>query len=71
MSPSQRHPEKRPIKCYISHELHLKFSKLAEARGCSMSDLLTQFIIKETKNINLTAEDYEHIAASIRRSVKY
>lgn len=36
-----------------------------------MSDLLVQFVLNETKNISLTAEDYELIAAEIRRSIKY
>lgn len=71
MSPNQRDPEKRPLKCYVSHELHAKFRKLAERRGCPMSDLLVQFVLNETKNISLTAEDYELIAAEIRRSIKY
>lgn len=51
--------------------MHLKFKRLAEVRGCSMTDLLLQFVIQETKNIQLTAEDYEYIAAQLRKNNKY
>lgn len=71
MSPSQRNKEKKPLKVYLSRELHLKFSRLAEQRGCSMSDLLYQYVLEATKNIKLTAEDYAAIAEDIRRNVKY
>lgn len=36
-----------------------------------MSTLLLQFVLDETKNIKLTAEDYERIAADIRKGNKY
>lgn len=71
MSPSQRDKEKKPLKVYLTRELHLKFSRLAEQRGCKMSDMLYQFVLKETKKIKLTSEDYAAIAAEIRRNVKY
>lgn len=71
MSPSQRAKDQKPLKVYLSRELHLKFSRLAEQRGTSMSQLLYQFVLKETKKIELTAEDYAAIAAEIRRNVKY
>ena len=71
MAPSQRDIEKKPLKVYLTRELHLKFSRLAEKRGCNMSDLLIQFVIEATKDIKLTAEDYERIADEIRRGNKY
>lgn len=71
MSPNQRNPEKKPLKVYLSRELHMKFSKLAAQRGCSMSDLLLQYVLESTKNIQLTAEDYEQIAQEMRNAVKY
>lgn len=71
MSPSSRDPEKKPLKFYLTQELHLKFKRLAESRGCSMTELLLQFVIRETKNIQLTAEDYENIAAQLRQNNKY
>jgi hypothetical protein len=36
-----------------------------------MSDLLFQYVHKETKNIELTAADYEQIAAELRAGNKY
>lgn len=71
MSPSQRDKDKKPLKVYLSRELHLKFSRLAEQRGCSMSDLLLQFVLEATKTIKLTADDYAAIADDIRRNYKY
>jgi hypothetical protein len=71
MPPSQRHSEKKPLKVYLTRELHLKFQRLAESRGCTMSDLLFQYVHKETKNIELTAADYEQIAAELRAGNKY
>lgn len=71
MSPSQRKEDKRPLKVYVSQETHLKFSRLAERRGCTMSNLLLQFVLDQTKDIKLTAEDYERIAANIRKGNKY
>lgn len=71
MAPNQRDPEKKALKFYLTRELHLKLSRLAEMRGCSMTDLLTQFVLKETANIRLTPEDYEYIANEIRRGAKY
>lgn len=71
MSPSQRKEDKKPLKVYVSQETHLKFSRLAEKRGCTMSNLLLQFILDQTKDIKLTAEDYEQIAADIRKGNKY
>lgn len=71
MSPNQRDPEKKPLKVYLSRELHVKFSKLAASRGCSMSNLLLQHVLEATKGIQLTADDYEQIAREIRNASKY
>ena len=71
MSPSQRHKEKKPLKVYLSRELHLKFARLAEQRGCNMSTLLYQFVLEATKAIELTAEDYANIAREIEQNYKY
>lgn len=71
MAPNQRDPEKRAIKFFLSRELHLKLQQLAALRQSTMTDLLTQFVMKETSNIQLTAEDYERIAREIRQGNKY
>ncbi len=71
MAPSQRDIKKKPLKAYLPRELHLKFSRLAEKRGCKMSDILLQFITEATKDIKLTAEDYERIADDICKGNKY
>lgn len=71
MAPNQRDPEKRAIKFYVTRELHLKLQQLAALRCCTMTDLLTQFVIKETSSIKLTPEDYERIAREIRLGNKY
>lgn len=71
MSPSQRDKDKKPLKVYLSRELHLKFSRLAEQRGCTMSELLCQYVLQATKHIKLTADDYAAIAEDIRKNIKY
>lgn len=71
MAPSQRDPEKKPLKVYLTRELHLMFSKLAEKQGRTMSELLLQHVISATKNIRLTAEDYEKIANELKKGNKY
>ena len=61
MAPSQREKGKRSICFYIPVELYQAFKKRAAELNSNMAELLTLYIIKETKNIQLTREDYEEI----------
>lgn len=61
MSPRQRDKDKRNLHLYLPVELYVAFRRKAQQMGTTMSDLLTLFIINETKNTKLTEEDYEEI----------
>jgi hypothetical protein len=67
MSPSQHRSGRKSFLLRIDETLYLKFRKLAEALDTDMSDIIIAHIIKVTKNITLTAEDYERLAQAARR----
>lgn len=48
-------------------ELYEKFRKYADDLGLSMSEILTAYLVHQTANIELDAEDYERIAQELRR----
>ena len=53
---------------FLPVELYVAFKRKAKLLGTTMSDLLTLYIIKETKNTKLTKEDYEEIAGFRKRN---
>lgn len=65
--PGQRHKDRRGLLIYITHEHYAKFAKKAGLLGMTMSEILTAYIIKLTRDIQLTPEDYEDIARRIRK----
>lgn len=64
--PNKRQSDKRMIRAWITAELYEMFRKRASQLGTTMSELLTLYIIQQTKNITLTPEDYERIAREQR-----
>ena len=66
MSPSQHRAGRKQFNLRIDAELYLKFRKLAEILDTDMSDILLTYIVKSTKNITLTPEDYERLATASR-----
>lgn len=66
MSPSQHRSGRKSFLLRIDEPLYLKFRKLSEMLNTDMSDILLTYIVKQTKNINLTAEDYERLAEAAR-----
>jgi len=65
--PSKRKDDKRPLLVWISEELHAKFKKRAKSLGLSMSEIVLAYLLTQTKNIELTPEEYEDIAKKIRK----
>lgn len=63
--PNKRAPEKRVFKIWLTEELYAKLKRKAELADVPMSLLITMHILEITKNIKLTAEDYERIAKRI------
>lgn len=61
MAPNKRDSDKRALSVYIPCELYQAFKKRAAELNSTMTELLTLYIIKETKNIKLTRRDYEEI----------
>lgn len=41
--------------------------RLAKERKKTMHDIVVEFLVTETKNVELTDEDYEEIAEYLRR----
>lgn len=67
MSPSQHRSGRKAFCLRLDETLYLKFRKLSEALDMDMSDILLAHIVKLTKGITLTAEDYERLAQAARR----
>lgn len=65
--PNQRQADKKMMRFWITLELYEKFRKYADALGLSMSEILTDYLVHQTANIELDAEDYERIAQELRR----
>lgn len=59
--------DKKQISVWIPIVLFTKFQKRAKALGMSMSEIITAFLLQQTKNIELTVEEYERITEEIRK----
>lgn len=64
--PNQRQTDKVMLRFWIPLELYEMFRKRSSELGCSMSELLTLYVVQQTKNVTLTPEEYEKIAQKIR-----
>lgn len=67
VAPNQRSKEKRVLHLWIDAELHQMLKRLAKERKKTMHDIVVEFLVTETKNVELTDEDYEEIAEYLRR----
>lgn len=67
MAPSKHRDGRKQFLLRIPQELYYKFRKLSEALDTDMSDILLTYIQKATADIELTAKDYEELAANARR----
>lgn len=66
MAPNKPSPHKQIIAARINRELYYKFFILSEKKGYSMTDLLTQLIEQETREIILSSEHLEKINEEVR-----
>jgi hypothetical protein len=64
--PSQRAADKDTLSFYVPRTLKRRLQKLAEMLGATLTDIVVMILAKETNRIELTAEDYEQIAAETR-----
>ena len=67
MSPSQHRAGRKQFLLRIPDELYIKFKKYANALDMDMSDILLSFIVKATKDVELTDKDYEILLEKARR----
>ena len=67
MAPNQRSKEKRVLHLWIDAELHQRLKRLAKVSKKTMHDIVAEFLVTETKNVELTDEDIEEIAEYLRR----
>lgn len=67
MPPSKHRDGRKQFLLRIPQELYYKFRKLSAALDTDMSDILLTYIQKATKDIELTAKDYEELAEHARR----
>lgn len=64
--PNQPSVYKQTIAVRITRELYHKVGSLAKMHGVNMSELLVVVLERETRDIELTPEQYEEIAREIR-----
>ncbi len=66
--PNKPNPENQMINFRLNRALKRKLDKLASVSGTSATAIITQWIVDGTQHIELSAEDYEEIAAAIREA---
>lgn len=59
-------PYKQIIGARIDRELYAKVQTLAQRHGIHMTELIVMILERETRDIELTPEQYEQIAKEIR-----
>jgi hypothetical protein len=59
--PGQRHPSKANLSVSIPRELHQSLKRLAKERHTTVTELVEYVLWRETKDVELTPEDYEEI----------
>lgn len=59
--------DKKRVTFWVQIELFKKFQKRAKSLGMTMTEIMTAFLLQQTKNIELTAEEYEQITEEIRK----
>ncbi len=68
MPPNQHDPTKRVFATYITRERYYQVKKLARLHGISMAALISILIERAVREVTLDPEDYERIAAEIRKA---
>ncbi|MBT9450680.1 arc-type ribbon-helix-helix [Akkermansia glycaniphila] len=66
--PNAPDPDKTMLSVRMPRTLYERLRKLARKNKMSITDYVLQIITLETKNITLTAEDYERIAQQTREA---
>lgn len=65
--PQQRKASKAKLSLWVNKDLLLKSKRLAQTRGISLSELITEWLAKETKDTELTPEDCQELLAFLNR----
>lgn len=66
MAPNKRSVDKQRIAIWVPIPMYMRFKKRAESLGMTMTEMMTAFLVQQTQNVELTAEDYEEITRIIR-----
>ncbi len=64
--PSQRHPDKTTLAVYLPRTLMQRLRRLAMERGETVTTVVEAMVMKMTRDVILTPEDYEQIARETR-----
>ncbi len=64
--PSQRHPDKTTLAVYLPRTLMQRLRRLAAQRGETVTTVVEAMVMKKTRDVVLTPEDYEQIARETR-----
>lgn len=68
--PGQRHPSKANLSVSIPRELHQSLKRLAKERKTTVTEMVEYVLWRETKDIELTPEDYEEIRKQTEAYIK-
>ena len=67
---NQRAADKRILTLWLPRTLFARLEKLAESRGETLTQLITNFITHATQHTELTPEDYRKIADETEKAAK-
>ena len=70
LMPDQPAADKDTITIRVSRALKKRLQKLAERRRESLTDVVIAFIEKAVRGVELTAQDYQEIAADVAAAEK-
>lgn len=66
--PGQRHPDKTTLSVYLPRTLMQRLRRLANDRGETVTAVIEGMVAAQTREVVLSPEDYEQIAAEMRRA---
>jgi hypothetical protein len=67
---NQRAADKRILTLWLPRTLFARLEKLAESRGETLTQLITNYLTPETQNTELSPEDYRKIADETEQARK-
>jgi hypothetical protein len=66
--PGQRHRDKTTLSVYLTRPLMQRLRRLAAQRGETVTTVIESMVMVQTRDVELTPEDYEQIARETREA---